>query len=145
MNYKKLVKDLRDKMILSQNEFAELLGISFTTVNRWETGRHEPTIKIKRKLVDLCKENNIDLDYCVCCEETERSLLQPVHINRKLSQWDSNNSLVLCKEHARLYFDGYFRFNKAGKILIYKQHPLLDKRMHLSHRILKLKLPYLED
>lgn len=62
MNYKKLVKDLRDKMILSQNEFAELLGISFTTVNRWETGRHEPTIKIKRKLVDLCKENNIDLD-----------------------------------------------------------------------------------
>lgn len=86
-----------------------------------------------------------DLDYCVCCEETERSLLQPVHINRKLSQCDSNNSLVLCKEHAHLYFDGYFRFNKAGKILIYKQHPLLDKRMHLSHRILKLKSPYLED
>lgn len=62
MDYKKLVKDLRDKMILSQNELAELLGVSFTTVNRWETGRHEPTIKVKRKLVDLCKENNVDLD-----------------------------------------------------------------------------------
>ncbi len=62
MNYKKLVKDLRDRMILSQSEFAELLGISFSTVNRWETGRHEPTIKVKRKLVELCKENNIDIE-----------------------------------------------------------------------------------
>lgn len=84
-----------------------------------------------------------DLDYCVCCEETKRSLLQPIHINRKLSQWDPNNSLVLCKEHAQLYFDGFFRFNKKGKIIIFKEHPLLDKRMHLSNSILKLKSHFL--
>ena len=62
MDYKKLVKDLRDKMILSQTEFAEMLGISFSTVNRWETGKHEPTIKVKRKLIELCKQNEIDIN-----------------------------------------------------------------------------------
>jgi len=24
--------------------------------------KHEPTIKVKRKIVELCKENNIDLE-----------------------------------------------------------------------------------
>ena len=62
MDYKKLVKDLRDRMVLSQNELADLLGVSFSTVNRWETGKHLPTIKIKRKLINLCKENNINID-----------------------------------------------------------------------------------
>lgn len=62
MDYKKLVKDLREKLILSQSELADLLGVSFSTVNRWETGKHEPTIKVKRKLVELCKENDININ-----------------------------------------------------------------------------------
>lgn len=39
MDYAKLVKKLRDKLILSQYEFAELLGVSYTTVSRWENGK----------------------------------------------------------------------------------------------------------
>lgn len=62
MNYQRLVKELREKLILTQQEFANLLGVSFASINRWETGRHEPTIKVKRKIVELCKENNIDLE-----------------------------------------------------------------------------------
>lgn len=62
MDYQKIVKQLRDKLILSQVELAALLGVSFASINRWETGKHEPTIKIKRKIVALCKENNIDLE-----------------------------------------------------------------------------------
>lgn len=62
MNYQRLVKELRLKLILSQQEFADLLNVSFASINRWETGKHEPTIKIKRKIVQLCKENNIDLE-----------------------------------------------------------------------------------
>jgi len=46
---------------LTQTEFAEILGVSFTTVSRWEKGIHEPTIKVKRKIVELCKENNIEI------------------------------------------------------------------------------------
>lgn len=62
MDYQRLVKELRVKLILSQQEFADLLNVSFASINRWETGKHEPTIKIKRKIVELCKENNIDLE-----------------------------------------------------------------------------------
>ncbi len=62
MNWQKLLKDLREKMILSQKEMSELLGISFATLNRYENGHHEPTIKVKRKIKDLCKKNEINFD-----------------------------------------------------------------------------------
>lgn len=61
MDYAKLIKELRKKLILSQTEFASLLGISYTTVSRWESGRHEPTIKMKRRIIDFCKQHNISL------------------------------------------------------------------------------------
>lgn len=53
MDYAKLIKELREKLIISQSELAEMLGVSFSTVNRWEKGKHVPTIKIKRKLNSL--------------------------------------------------------------------------------------------
>lgn len=61
MNYKKIVKEIRKKLIITQVELAEHLGVSFSSINRWETGKHEPTTKIKRKLVEICKANNINL------------------------------------------------------------------------------------
>ncbi len=61
MNYSTLINKLRNKLVLSQVEFAELLGVSFASVNRWENGKHEPTIKIKRKILELCKKNDINI------------------------------------------------------------------------------------
>ena len=61
MDYQRLVKELRLKLILSQQEFADLLNVSFASINRWETGRHEPTIKVKRKIVELCESNHIEI------------------------------------------------------------------------------------
>ncbi len=58
-DYSKAIKELREKMLLSQVEFAELLGVSYASVNRWENGQHEPTIKIKRKLRALFKEYDV--------------------------------------------------------------------------------------
>lgn len=66
MNYKKLVKTLREKLIITQEELASILGVSYASINRWETGKHEPTTKIKRKIVEMCKKNDIQL-----CEESE--------------------------------------------------------------------------
>lgn len=62
MDYSKLIRDMREKLILSQYELAKLLEVSFSSVNRWENGKHEPTIKVKRKIVELCEANHIDLD-----------------------------------------------------------------------------------
>lgn len=61
MAYSEAIKTLRKKLILSQTEFAKLLGVSFATVNRWESGRFEPTIKSKRKLAVYFKKYKIDL------------------------------------------------------------------------------------
>lgn len=59
-NYADAIKQLRKNMMLSQEEFAQVLGVSFSSINRWENGKHEPTIKIKRKLKALFKEYNVE-------------------------------------------------------------------------------------
>lgn len=59
MEYSLKIKALREKMLLTQEEFASLLGVSFSSVNRWERGHYEPTMKIKRKLNKLFIENKI--------------------------------------------------------------------------------------
>lgn len=62
MDYSNLIKMLRNKLILTQTELADLLKVSFSSVNRWENGKHEPTTKIKRKIVELCEQNHISLE-----------------------------------------------------------------------------------
>ena len=59
LDYAVAIKQLRTKMLLSQEEFAEFLGVSFGSVNRWGKGHHEPTIKVKRKLKELFIEYKI--------------------------------------------------------------------------------------
>ncbi len=62
MNWPKIIKTLRSKMFLTQEELAELIDVSFASVNRWEQGHFEPTMKVKRKIAKICKENDIDME-----------------------------------------------------------------------------------
>ena len=62
MNYAKTIKKLRLKMMLTQEEFAKELGVSFETVNRWENSKCEPTMKLRRKLLSLAKDNGVDFE-----------------------------------------------------------------------------------
>lgn len=62
MNYANLIKKIRNKLILSQMELAEILGVNYTSISRWEQGLHEPTIKYKRRIVEFCINNNIDVE-----------------------------------------------------------------------------------
>ena len=45
--------DLRKKLGMSQVIFAERLGVSFATVNRWENGRHIPSPLAVEKIKSL--------------------------------------------------------------------------------------------
>lgn len=38
-----LVKSLRDQLGLSQEKFAAKLGVTFSSVNRWENGHRKPS------------------------------------------------------------------------------------------------------
>lgn len=62
MDYQQLIKTIRGKLLITQTELAEMLGCTFASVNRWERGHHEPTIKMKRKIVELCRKNKIKVD-----------------------------------------------------------------------------------
>lgn len=50
MDYPRAIKELREKEFLTQEDLAKILGVSFISVNRWENGHFEPTMKIKKKL-----------------------------------------------------------------------------------------------
>lgn len=59
MSYSEAIRILRKSMLMTQTEFADFLGVSFGSVNRWEGGHFEPTMKIKRKLAPLFKKYDI--------------------------------------------------------------------------------------
>lgn len=59
MNYPEKIKEYMDKVLITQTELDTKLGASFASVNRWETGKFEPTMKIKRKLKKLFTEAGI--------------------------------------------------------------------------------------
>lgn len=46
-------------MNMNQTEFAELLNVTFATVNRWENGRALPNKLAQDKIHDLCKEYDV--------------------------------------------------------------------------------------
>ncbi len=56
MDYSNLLKEYREKRFLSQRDLAAELGVSFVTINRWETGKFNPTIKMKKRLFALFKD-----------------------------------------------------------------------------------------
>ena len=56
MNYSGDLKKLREKMLLTQSEFGQLIGVSVETVNRWENGKHVPTMRAKRKINKLAEK-----------------------------------------------------------------------------------------
>lgn len=58
MNYSKVLKELRNKLLLSQTELADLLEVSYASVNRWENKHCEPTIKAKRRIRDLLEKTS---------------------------------------------------------------------------------------
>lgn len=59
MDWAKSIKLLREKMLLTQSEFASKLDVSFASVNRWENCEHEPTMKVKRELMKLMKKYGV--------------------------------------------------------------------------------------
>jgi type I restriction enzyme M protein len=58
----RIVKELRSKLDLSQEELAAKLGVSFATVNRWENEKITPRGKAKEAIMKLIEESGLDQD-----------------------------------------------------------------------------------
>ncbi len=62
MSFSTDIKHIRQCSLLSQEAFAQALGVSFTTVNRWECGKAKPSYKTMKLIDEYCKRNNIAFD-----------------------------------------------------------------------------------
>ena len=62
MRFSRDIKQIRRKAFLTQEEFAKTIGVSFATVNRWETGKAQPKLKTMRLIDEYCKKNSINFD-----------------------------------------------------------------------------------
>ena len=62
MSFRSEIKAIRQSCLLSQEAFAQELGVSFTTVNRWESGKSKPSYKAMKQIDEYCKSHDIDFD-----------------------------------------------------------------------------------
>lgn len=60
MEFSEAIKEIRQECYLSQQAFANELGVSFSTVNRWEKAKAVPNYQTMKLLVAYCKSLNVD-------------------------------------------------------------------------------------
>lgn len=62
MNFAETIKQIRKKSFLSQESFAKEIGVSFSTVNRWENEKSKPNYSALKKINQFCQEHSIDIN-----------------------------------------------------------------------------------
>ena len=62
MDYSKILIRIRAKLNLSQNALGRMMGVSFSTINRWENKKAIPSKKHACMLENICEENKIILE-----------------------------------------------------------------------------------
>ena len=67
MEFGLMIKDIRQQCYLSQQAFADEIGVSFTTVNRWEKSKALPNYQTTKRLVEYCKRCNVKCDELENC------------------------------------------------------------------------------
>ena len=59
MSFSNDIKALRQECLLSQEAFAKELGVSFSTVNRWENGKCKPSYAAMQQIDLFFKTKNV--------------------------------------------------------------------------------------
>lgn len=62
MAYSEEIKKIRQKCFLSQEAFGREIGVSFSSVNRWEAGKTRPNIKAMKNIKAFCEKNNLPFE-----------------------------------------------------------------------------------
>lgn len=57
-----MVRRLRTKLGLTQEELAHELGITVGTVNRWENGRFRPSKLARSTILEFAKKHGVSFD-----------------------------------------------------------------------------------
>jgi len=61
MGFPNMVKEVRQRLKLSQKQLAQALSVSYTTINRWENSHVVPSNLAQKSFYDFCENNFIDV------------------------------------------------------------------------------------
>lgn len=78
MNLGELIKMTRQKSLCTQEEFANMLHVSLSTVNRWELNKTKPNIKAMKLIKCFCEERQLPFEmiekaWLKNCEENKNA------------------------------------------------------------------------
>lgn len=57
-----VLKQTRQKLFLSQEDFASTIHVSVATINRWENGRSRPNLTAMKNIKAFCEKNNLPFE-----------------------------------------------------------------------------------
>lgn len=70
MRFSEIVKTVREKSGMSQEDLARALNVSFATINRWENGKTRPNKLTQKVFFDYCKKHGMDIEKLIGMEES---------------------------------------------------------------------------
>lgn len=126
------IRDLRKSMGLTQQQFAELLGVSFVTLNRWENGQSRPSVMGLAKLRDLAGRSAANKTVSARSSSTPSDDAHGA--TPRLDFLGDANALRVLVEGERLSY-GHL-FNPAFAIEISEIDPLPHQRIAVYQRML---------
>jgi len=69
MEFPRIVKIVREKTGMSQEDLARVLNVSFATINRWENGKTHPNKLTQAVFFDFCRGQGLDMEKLESMEE----------------------------------------------------------------------------
>ncbi|MBN1364914.1 MAG: helix-turn-helix transcriptional regulator [Syntrophaceae bacterium] len=104
MNFGHRLKELRNRMKLSQSELANLTGLHYTQIGRYEKGKSLPSSDILKKLAEIF---SVSIDYLIegSTEDTAKS---HIHDRDLLKQFTEIETLdQKDKEVIKIFLDAF--------------------------------------
>lgn len=60
MNFPDEIRKTRQRLFLTQEDFAKEIGVAFSTVNRWEGGKSKPNLSAMKSIKEFYFRHDID-------------------------------------------------------------------------------------
>ena len=65
-----ILKEIRKELRITQEQFARDIGVSFSTLNRWERGHRTPSPLAMQTIKSYCKEKCVSDDLIAAIDRT---------------------------------------------------------------------------
>lgn len=59
MNFPDEIRKIRQRLFLTQEDFAKEIGVAFSTVNRWEGGKAKPNLLAMKSIKEFCLKHDV--------------------------------------------------------------------------------------